>query len=122
MIFGRYSVPEPDVAVDAGHARDYMTSHPRTALLVVEVADTSLAQDRLTKAALYSAAGIPEHWIVNLHADCVEVLRDPDPETGRYRGRTLVGRGGRLTLSALPDVTVSADDFLPGELAEPSGS
>jgi len=115
IILGRYSAPEPDVAVVAGHQRDYITAHPRTALLVVEVADTSLAQDRVTKGALYAAAGIPEYWIVNLRADCVEVLRDPEREAGRYRDRIVVGHGERLTLVALPDVHVATDDLLPGE-------
>ena len=117
IILGRYSAPEPDVAVVAGHERDYMTAHPRSAILVVEVADTSLAQDRLTKSALYAAARIPEYWIVNLRADCVEVLRDPQPEAGRYRERTVLGHGERLTLVALPDVQVATDDFLPGPRA-----
>jgi Uma2 family endonuclease len=117
MMLGRYSVPEPDVAVVAGRARDYMASHPRTALLVVEVADASLVQDRLTKAALYAAAGIPEYWIVNIRADCVEVLRDPEVEAGRYRERVIVGHGERLTLGALPGVEVATDDFLPGDAA-----
>jgi Uma2 family endonuclease len=122
IILGRYSAPEPDVAVVAGHERDYMTGHPRNALLVVEVADTSLAQDRLTKGALYAAAGVPEYWIVNIRAACVEVLRDPEAETGRYRERTVIGRGGRLTLAALPDVELSADGCLPGVLESPAGS
>jgi hypothetical protein len=43
-------VPEPDLAVVAGAVDDYQTSHPRTALLVIEVADSSLKQDRLSKA------------------------------------------------------------------------
>jgi Uma2 family endonuclease len=30
---------------------------------LVEVADSSLVQDRLTKSALYAAASIPEYWI-----------------------------------------------------------
>ncbi|TMA50228.1 MAG: Uma2 family endonuclease [Deltaproteobacteria bacterium] len=109
--------PAPDVAVVAGRERDYMTAHPRNALLLVEVADTSLAQDRLTKGALYAAAGIPEYWIVNLRADCVEVLRDPEPEAGRYRERAVVGHGERLALVAFPNVRVAADDFLPGAAA-----
>jgi len=117
IILGRYSAPEPDVAVVAGRERDYMTAHPRSALLLVEVADTSLAQDRLTKGALYAAAGIPEYWIVNLRADCVEVLRDPEPEAGRYRERAVVGHGERLALVAFPNVRVAADDFLPGAAA-----
>jgi len=117
IILGRYSAPEPDVAVVAGQERDYMTAHPRNAILVVEVADTSLAQDRLTKGALYAAAGIPEYWIVNLRTDWVEVLRDPEPDAGHFRERTVRGHGERLTLVALPDVQVAADDFLPGPQA-----
>jgi Uma2 family endonuclease len=114
LVLGRYSAPEPDVAVVPGRERDYLAGHPRNALLVVEVADTSLAQDRLTKGALYAAAGVPEYWIVDIRADRVEVVRDPEPGTGRYRERSVIGRGGRLALLALPDVEVSTDAFLPG--------
>ena len=64
--------------------------HPRTALLVVEVAGDSLRLDRQTKAALYARAGIPEYWIVNLAESTVEVHRDPDPETGVYRAKAVV--------------------------------
>ena len=43
---GDLSEPEPDVAVVEGDIRDYVDAHPRTAVLVVEVADTSLDFDR----------------------------------------------------------------------------
>ncbi len=36
---------------------------PEEALLVVEIADTSLAYDRNTKLPLYAATGIPEAWL-----------------------------------------------------------
>ena len=65
------SAPEPDVAVVAGQRTDYDHCHPTTALLLVEIADTSLPQDRLTKSRIYAAAGIPEYWIVNLRDQCV---------------------------------------------------
>jgi len=52
------SLPEPDVAVVA---RDDLTiSHPRTALLVIEVAESSLPVDTTVKPALYAAAGVPD--------------------------------------------------------------
>src|SRR5262245_53014534 len=38
LVIGRFSVPEPDVAVVAGTPRDYAAMHPDTALLVIEVA------------------------------------------------------------------------------------
>src|SRR2546430_2137266 len=79
LIAGLYSMPEPDGAVVPGAIRDYDHEHPSTALLVVEVSDTSLKQDRLTKRAIYAAGGIPEYWIVNLRDYCVEGRRWPEP-------------------------------------------
>ena len=73
------SEPEPDVAVVTGDPRDYSDAHPSTAMLVVEVADASLAYDRTQKASLYAAASIPEYWIVNLVDQQVEVHRNPEP-------------------------------------------
>jgi Uma2 family endonuclease len=58
--------PIPDVAVVPGTIRDYEKHHPSTALLVVEVSETTLRFDRQVKASLYAWAGIPEYWIVNL--------------------------------------------------------
>ena len=76
---GPLSVPEPDVAVVPGTLADYDLRHPDTALLIVEVAESSLVADRLSKSRIYAAAGIPELWIVNLRTDVVEVFRAPDP-------------------------------------------
>jgi Uma2 family endonuclease len=52
-------------------------AQPTTALLVVEVADETLAFDRERKAGLYAKAGIPEYCIVNLADRALEVYRDP---------------------------------------------
>jgi Uma2 family endonuclease len=118
---GKHSMPEPDVAIVAGSIADYDRAHPTTALLVVEVADSSLKQDRLTKRAIYAAAGIPEYWIVNLPDDCVEVRRTPEPESRRYASITVVRRGEAIELVALPGVRVTVDDLLPGSLRDGAG-
>jgi Uma2 family endonuclease len=110
---GRRSVPQPDILVVAGALRAYRAAHPSTAYLAVEVSDSSLAQDRLTKAPIYAAAGVPEYWIVNLRAQHVEVHRSPDRKRRRYRMVEIVRRRGRLTLAAFPDVSVAVDDLLP---------
>lgn len=60
LIAGRYSAPEPDAAVVPGRLADYDDAHPRSALLVVEVADGSLTRDRPTEAMIYAAAGVRE--------------------------------------------------------------
>ena len=111
---GLYSMPEPDVAVVPGHERDYDKAHPRTALLLVEVAEWSLPQDRVTKRAIYAAAGVPEYWIVNLRDGWVEVLRAPDRPARRYTETFIAHRGERITLVALPEASVAVDELLPG--------
>ena len=113
LALGRYSLPEPDAAVVAPDSFDYTRSHPMTAFLVVEVADSSLPQDRLSKARIYAGAAIAEYWIVNLRDGRIEVLRDPDASRRVYREKTAAGRGTHLTLVALPEATVFSDDLLP---------
>lgn len=74
--------------------------------MLVEVADTSLDEDRGWKARLYARAGIGCYWIVNLVDRWVEVYTDPtgpDPAPGYRQRRTCragemvevrVGEGG----------------------------
>jgi hypothetical protein len=50
---------------------------------------------------------------VNLVSDRLEVLRVPDPKARRYGSTTVVGRGERPDLVALPGASVSTDDLLP---------
>jgi Uma2 family endonuclease len=91
------SEPVPDVVIVPGKPSDYRAYHPTTALLVIEIADTSLEYDRTEKMSLYAAAGIPEYWIVNLVERCVEVYREPaSPAAGtafnaRYRSLRYYG-------------------------------
>jgi len=113
FIAGQMSVPEPDVTVLPGKLTDYFTHHPSSAHLVVEVADWSLAQDRLTKAGIYAAAGIPEYWIVARRGDQVLVSTGPIPSERRYAMVRIARRGETITLAELPDVTVRVDDLLP---------
>ena len=108
-----YSVPEPDVAVVPGRAEDYWERHPTSALLVVEVSNTSLKQDRLSKSRIYVGAAIPEYWIVNLRGDCIEVFRSPDRERRIYVERFTAQRGETLAPIAFPDGSVAVEALLP---------
>jgi Uma2 family endonuclease len=114
LVLAPYSAPEPDVAVVAGSHRDHLSAHPTSALLVVEVSEASLQQDRITKAAIYAAAGIPEFWIVNLREGVVEAQRAPAPERALYREARTVHSGERLDLVGLPGAAVAVADLLPG--------
>ncbi len=91
--------------------RDYDEDHPQFALLVIEVAFSSVRRDRMVKPRIYGAADVPEYWIVDLTSDKATVLRDPTPIG--YASAKEYGRGQRIALLAFPDVTLSVDEFLP---------
>lgn len=102
------SEPEPDVAVVA--PGDYDHEHPRTALLVIEVADSSLRKDR-AKAALYAAAGVAEYWIVNLAAAQIEIYTRPDGD--RYAESRTLGAGDTASLEVVGCDGIAVGDILP---------
>lgn len=98
------SEPEPDLAVISGSEDDYVDEHPRQALLVVEVAVSSVELDH-RKAAIYAAAGIPEYWLVEPEAARVTVFRRP--ETGQYQSVEALDSGQTLVSTALSGLTVN---------------
>jgi len=51
------------------------------ALLVVEVADTSLAYDLKTKLPLYASHGVREYWVINAKTLVTAVHRQPSGNT-----------------------------------------
>lgn len=77
MVADDMTMPEPDLLVARG-SRRASPRHPRPpqVILVVEVANSSFERDR-EKAAVYARSGVPEYWIVDVVARCVEVLRVP---------------------------------------------
>jgi Uma2 family endonuclease len=100
--------PEPDVAVVP--LGDYEAEHPSTALLIIEVSDTTLKKDR-GKAAVYASAGIREYWIVNFGARTVEVYSSPDGD--RYAEVRTLRAGDALRPAALVDVVMAVAEILP---------
>lgn len=103
------SEPQPDFAVVA--RADYSSAHPATALLVVEVAESSLRKDRDVKPAYYAHAGVVEYWVVDVTGGAVMVQRQA--EGARYRETRTYRHGEAITLAAFPDVTLEIDAFLP---------
>ena len=71
------SVPRPDVAWVK--QQSYRTRRPavKDVLLVIEVADTTLAFDTEQKLLLYAQAGLREYWVVNVRMKSIEVFRNP---------------------------------------------
>lgn len=114
LVLGESSVPEPDVAVVPGKSADYFHAHPTAALLVVEVSQSTLPQDRLTKSRIYAGAAIPEYWILNLREGVVEVLTDVDPDQRMYASHRKLGRRAKITLSQFHDIEVAVAHLLRG--------
>ncbi len=115
---GLISEPHPDLAVVTGSPRDYLADHPKTALLVIEVSDTTFQTDTHYKADLYAAGGIADYWVIDLVNDRVIVFRDPRPEANSAFGRTyalptIYTRDDKLTPLAAPHASVFVNDLLP---------
>jgi Uma2 family endonuclease len=95
------NVPEPDLAVVRGPIRGYFHHHPfpTEITLAIEVAETSLDQDRGIKQELYSRDRIPEYWIVNLVDRTVEVYMQPRAgRTPGYRKMVSYAAGSSVPL------------------------
>lgn len=107
------SEPEPDVAILNFHDDLYASRRPgaQDVLLLIEVADSSLAYDRDVKGPIYAEAGIREYWIVNLMNSTIEVYRDPQPE-GRFATVTTAVLGKILTPLLLSGLSVPVDEIL----------
>lgn len=99
------SLPEPDLAlVEQKPPRD---RHPRTALVVVEVAVSSQDEDRGNKASMYASAPVPIYWLVDVPARTIEVRTEPGPKG--YERCEIYGRGTKVPSPAegVADLDVS---------------
>lgn len=112
------SEPEPDVSVVPGSFRDYPRDHPARAVLIVEVAESSLRLDRGEKGSLYARAGLPDYWIANLVDHVLEVCRHPAPDAGapygwRYASVVTLRAGDVVAPLAAPHSPVPVVDLIP---------
>ncbi|RYD34224.1 MAG: Uma2 family endonuclease [Verrucomicrobiaceae bacterium] len=104
------SCPEPDLCVVPGPRDLYAVHHPRTALLVIEVAISSESLDR-EKAAIYAEAKVGEYWIVMPERRTVE--RFTHPHDGAYTRRETVASGKAVVSLTVPGFSVTLDGLLP---------
>jgi Uma2 family endonuclease len=113
-----HGVPSPDVAVTPGHPQGAPRTISRSAVLIVEVSDTTVAYDRYHKASLYAAGGISDYWIVNLVQRQLEVYRDPVADSTqlfgfRYNSRTILDPPDTVAPLAAPQAHITVADLLP---------
>ena len=101
------SEPEPDISIAHGSEQVFANANATTALLVIEIAVTSIAEDRAL-AAVYAESGVEEYWIVLPRERQIEVYRHP--ESGVYREKHTVSEG-TLECAGVAGVRVSLDEL-----------
>ncbi|MEG5001173.1 Uma2 family endonuclease [Microcoleus sp. B4-D4] len=103
--------PQPDILWLQLRA-DYATAHPvpSEVLLLVEVADSTVDNDRNIKVPIYARSLIQEVWLVDLVENCLEVYRQPGPNG--YSLMLKFWRGQQVAPLAFPDLEVSVDFIL----------
>lgn len=112
-----YSLPDPDLAVvKIGRFGD---PHPSEAFFLIEVADSSLDEDRVDKARLYAEAGAAEYWVVNVRDRIIEVHSEPTHDA--YTRVTPHRPGDLVRPLAFPDVTVPVASVVGAETDRPAG-
>jgi Uma2 family endonuclease len=117
MDFGPGSEPEPDVSVVEGPSAAYRAGHPKHALLIVEISDSTLAYDRTRKASLYALHGVADYWVVNIPEGQLEVRRGPRPDAGQpfgfgYGSVEVHQPGAVVSPLAVPQVAIRVSDLL----------
>ena len=104
--------PQPDVVLLQPRADYYATAHPvpSEVLLLVEVADSTVDNDRNIKVPIYARSLIQEVWLVDLVENCLEVYRQPGPNG--YSLMLKFWRGQQVAPLAFPEFEVSVDFIL----------
>jgi len=112
---GRYSEPEPDLAVLRARADYYRSAPPAAAdtLLVIEVSDTTLRYDRHTKVPFYARYGVPEVWLADLPNLTVHFFRGLSGE--RYTDESATNTPGITALPGLPDAKIDLSSLFETE-------
>lgn len=104
------SEPEPDISVSPTVGNPSL-EHPSSAVLIIEVSNTSILRDRRVKAPIYAEARVPEYWIVDVSGSelCVEVHTDPTP--AGYRHVAVLQADDVLRPIALPGIEIPIRDL-----------
>ena len=107
-----YTEPQPDVLLLKPRDDFYASAHPGPLdiLLIVEVADSSLAYDRDVKAHIYARSGVPEYWLIDVNDNVL--LRHTSPEDGAYCEVERLDAQGRILPRLLPGCEISVVDLI----------
>lgn len=104
ILLSDYSQPQPDVAILKWRDDFYASAlpTPNDILLIIEVADSTIAYDRDVKSPLYAANGIPEMWLFDVNQQIIEGYSQPS--TSGYKRIQRYEQGDNLAINAFPEV------------------
>ena len=101
-----YGEPQPDIALLRLGYDEERVPGVADIILVMEIADSTLDQDRKVKLPMYAAAGIPEAWLFDVQSRVIE--RHSNPIDGSYRQVASAWRDRALASTVLPALTIRA--------------
>lgn len=107
------SEPEPDIAVVKIDPLDYADHHPTPSevYLIIEVADSSLKLDCVTKSQAYFQAGITDYWVLDVINRQLHVFRQPTPQG--YESKVVLAEDATIAPLEFPDLQIAVLDMLP---------
>ena len=105
------SEPQPDLAILKPRDDFYEAGLPTPddILLIIEIADSTIAYDREIKAPLYAAAGIPEMWLFDVNKKAIEGYSQPS--ANGYKLIRRYDESDTLSMLAFPDVTFNWNEL-----------
>ncbi|CAN5492781.1 Uma2 family endonuclease [soil metagenome] len=107
--FNQADAPEPDVAV---LTRLTPRPKPGETLIIVEVADSSVADNLQRKARIYARHAVPDYWVVDVVRKRLVVHRQPHPETEDWGQVFEVLPGESVAPLGAPEHPIAVADLL----------
>lgn len=118
-------MPEPDVSVVRDKRADWLDQHPGCGdvALVVEVADSSLDDDR-AMVLTYGGGAIPAYWLVNIRDAQLEIYTEPsgpsEPLGYRHCAVLLPGDHAPLVVEGQEVARIPVAGLLPSAHGRPA--
>jgi Uma2 family endonuclease len=101
---------DPDIVVAPGHIRSADLKGP-SALLVIEVSDTTLNTDLGVKARKYATAGVPHYWVIDVNTPCI--LAHARPGARGYAKPRKIAANAPIALPFMKQAKLVLDEVAP---------
>ena len=109
IVLNDYSEPEPDLVLAKPPREIYLDRHPtpEDILLIIEISDSTLGRDRVTKSLAYAKAGIQQYIIFNVQDNSLEDYRNPAADG--YQSKQTYRNNDKFNLTAFPDIEINVN-------------